>query len=188
MPTPLISTRAKASSPRNGYCSMWACRECYDDFFADVYVAGIWGYGDEQLGRMDGVAEIQLAGAQSWSQLVNYQNTRATTDVILTGDLLNAAPGAEGDQIPGKFSLYNMGNVPSLTYRRWDPNGYKSYDNTMWDHSQVHQWSFSAEGYPGYWYIWAKSTCMKTDDKTTYRFYDNAEQVPANPEAGGYRQ
>ena len=57
----------------------------------------------------------------------------------------------------------------------------------MWDHSQVHQWSFNAPGYPGYWYIFAKSTCTHTVDESIYRFYA-VDQVPANPSGAGWRQ
>lgn len=174
-------------SAATGSCDAWACRQRYDDFNADASAAGYWGWGGNTLGRVDVYAEYQLAGAQTWSKPVTYTNSAATTNVVFTGDLLNSAPGAEGSQVEGAFSLYNAGNIPAGTYASWNPNGYKSYDNKNWDHSQVHQWSFNAPGYEGYWYIYVKSTCTHTSDKSIYRF-DAVDQVPANPDGAGWRQ
>jgi hypothetical protein len=170
-----------------GYCDVWGCRYRYSDFSADADATGIYGFGGTMLGEVKVLAEYQLTGAQTWSKPVQYTNTRATRNVVFTGDLLNAAPGADGSQVDGAWSLYLAGNVPANTMRTWDPNGYKSYDNTMWDHSQVHQWSFEVDGYPGYWYLFVKSTCTHTNDKATYRFYA-VDQVPANATGGGWNQ
>lgn len=182
-----LTSPIKATAPAEGYCEAWACRNRYDDFFADMSVHGIWGWNGTMLGQMDGYADIQLTGAQSWSKPVRYVNTRDTHDVIFTGDLLNAAPGVEGDQIEGKFSLYLAGNAGPGESKTWGPNGYKAYDNTMWDHTLVHQFSFKHAEYPGYWYLYVKSTCMHTNDKQIYRYY-GVRQVPANSDGGGWRR
>jgi len=183
---PANPTPAKKFGPTaTGYCDSWACRERYDDFNADVSASGSWGWGDQLLGTVEVYAEFQLAGAQTWSKPVSYTNTAYTTNVIFTGDLLNSAPGVDGSEVEGAFSLYNAGDISAGSYAAWTPNGYKSYDNTMWDHSQVHQWSFNAPDYPGYWYIYAKSTCTHTADKQIYRF-DQVDQVPANPDGAGW--
>nr|WP_083753294.1 site-specific integrase [Actinosynnema sp. ALI-1.44] len=140
------------------------------------------------LAALTYVPDIQLQGAQSVSNPVRYVNTRATKNVVFTGDLLNSAPGVEGDAIEGKWSIYGpIGSIPANASHSWGPNGYKAYDNTMWDHSLVHQFSFEAEGYPGYWYLYVKSTCTQTDDKQIYRYYD-VRQVPANSDGGGWRR
>jgi hypothetical protein len=170
-----------------GFCDGWACRYRYDDFEADVEVAGNWGWGDQQLGTMQGYADFQLAGAQTTSKPVQYTNTAYTTEVVFSGNLLNAAPGVAGDPVDGTFSVYNAGDVVAGGSTSWLPNGYKSYDNTMWDHSQVIEWAFSAPDYPGYWYLYAKSTCTHTDDKVIYRF-DGVDQVPADPDGAGWNQ
>jgi hypothetical protein len=165
----------------------WACRYRYDDFHADVEVAGNWGWGDQQLGTMQGYADFQLAGAQTTSKPVQYTNTAYTTGVVFSGNLLNSAPGVAGDPVDGTFSVYNAGDVVAGGSTSWLPNGYKSYDNTMWDHSQVIEWAFSAPDYPGYWYLYAKSTCTHTSDKVIYRF-DGVDQVPADPDGAGWNE
>ncbi|MGQ0837853.1 hypothetical protein [Actinokineospora sp.] len=149
-------------------------------------MSGNWGYGGSVLGRVDLYASFQLTGAQTWSKPVQYKNTRSTTEVVFTGDLINSAPGATGNPVPGKWSIYNAGSVPGGLTRSWSPNGYKSYDNTMWDHSQVHQWSWKTSGYSGYWYAYIKSICTRTSDKVTYRFY-SVNQLPANAYGAGWR-
>lgn len=181
-----ISRRASTNDTTN-WCNEWDCRYRYDDFAADLDAAGIYGFGGEWLGRVDVYAFFQLAGAQTWSQDVYYRNSRDSKEVVFVGDLLNAAPGVVGGRVDGAFSLYNAGNVPGGTTKRWDPNGYKSYDNQNWDHTQVHEWAFGIDGYPGYWYLYAKSTCTQTDDKTIYRFY-NVEQVPADANGAGWNR
>jgi hypothetical protein len=130
-----------------------------------------------------------LTGPKTLSKPVYYYNTNASQSVVITGDLINAAPGAAGQQAQGAFNLYNAGDVPGAQQISWSPNGYLSYDHTMWDHSQVHQWSWndiSSACSAGYWYVYMKSTCMHTQDKSTYRF-DAVSQVPASPDGGGWR-
>jgi hypothetical protein len=134
-------------------------------------------------------ATFQITGAQTSSKPFYYYNTSGSQHVVFTGDLINAAPGAVGSEVSGAFSLYNAGTVPAATQIAWNPNGYKSYDNKNWDHSQVQQWSWkatSSDCNSGYWYVFAKSVCMHTSDKVTYRF-DAVSQVPANPDGGGWR-
>lgn len=180
---PSASTPMKAAY--TNYCDPIICWYKYDQKSADVGGSDYWGYGGTQLGNVDVYAGFQLQGAQTVSYPVQYRNSGDTTNVVFTGDLLNAAPGVEGTQVSGKFSLYNAGNVPAGTMATWDPNGYKSYDNTMWDHSQVHEWTWNAPGYPGSWYIYAKSTCTHTFDQINYEFYA-VDQLPANPDGNGW--
>ncbi|HVK21968.1 MAG TPA: hypothetical protein VM677_11465 [Actinokineospora sp.] len=170
----------------SSYCISGNCWNRYSDLQADASISGNWGYGGTILGHVDLYVSYNLAGAETWSKPVQYKNSRATTNVILTGDLINAAPGATGSQVPGKFSLYQAGNIPPGLTRSWAPNGYKSYDNTMWDHSQVHQWSWNTSGYSGYWYAYIKSISTHTPDKVTYRFY-SVNQLPANAYGAGWR-
>jgi hypothetical protein len=179
------SARTAAADDPTIWCNEWGCRYRYDDFAADLDVGGIYGWGDTQLGQMSGYVFFQLSGALTRSDPIQYLNTRDTTNVVFTADLLNSAPGAEGTQVPGQLRMYQAGNAEGGIIRDW-PNGYSSYDNTMWNHSQIQQWSFSVDGYPGYWYIFAKSTCTWTEDKQIYRYFD-VGQVPANANGGGWR-
>ena len=105
--------------------------------------------------------------------------------MTFTGDLLNAAPGAVGSAVPGAYSLYVAGNVPSGYVRAWGPNGYKSLDNTNWDHTQVNEFAWNFPGWSGYWYSYVKSICTHSSDKAIYRF-DSASSLPADYGGGGW--
>jgi hypothetical protein len=73
-------------------------------------------------------------------------------------------------QVPGAFATYVLGSpAPSVQYT-WNPNGYKSYDNTMYDHSQVHEFTWSVAGYPGSWYVYVKSIAAHTSALGTGQF------------------
>lgn len=104
---------------------------------------GSWGYGPTTLGVESHSITWQLTGAESRAQPVSYFNSVPTTDVIFSGDLFNAAPGVEGDPVGGANGVNVVGNVDAFTPTRWNPNGFKSYDNTAYDHSQVIQISWN---------------------------------------------
>ena len=131
-----------------------------------------------------------MTGApQTVSKAVRWWTSRNTNTVIWSGDLLNAAPGATGTAVGGKYAQYIVGNATAYVPRTWDPNGYKSYDNTMYDHSQVDQFSWSLAGYSGYWYAYIKSISAHTTvlgSPAIYRFRA-VTGLPANAYGGGYR-
>jgi hypothetical protein len=168
------------------YCGSNGCYYRYDDFHADFqsYI-GFWGYGSKTLGSQTTYVNWQLTGAQTVSKPAQYQNSVATTTVVFSGDLLNSAPKANGSEISGAYSIFNAGNVPANTTKSWTPNGYKSYDNKNFDHSQVNEFSWNYPGYTGYWYSYVKSICTHSPDKTIYRF-DSVSSLPANYGGGGY--
>lgn len=183
--------RTPAAAPAGywGWCDSWSCRHRTDDFKSDEQLNATWGCGGTTLGAVQVYASFQLTGPKTLSKPVYYYNTSASQTVVITGDLLNSAAGAVGTEVPGAFSLYNAGDVPGAQQISWNPNGYLSYDNKNWDHSQVHQWSWndtSSDCSAGYWYVYAKNICTHTQDKLTYRF-DAVNQVPANPDGGGWR-
>ena len=101
---PAPASTAPKAAAGTGYCEVsgYACRYRYDDFSADVGASGYWGWNGTMLGKVDVYASFQLAGAQTWSKPVSYTNSAATTNVIFTGDLINAAPGAQGSQVAGR--------------------------------------------------------------------------------------
>lgn len=179
--------RAAVTPNSTGYCNSSGCYNRYDDYHVDFGSnSGNWGYGGRVLGQETHYVNWQLTGAQNVSKPVQYFNSVSTTSVVFTGDLINAAAGQTGTEVPGKFSLYNAGNVPANVVARWNPNGYKSYDNTQFDHSQVHQFSWNFPGYSGYWYSYVKSVVSHSPTKTVYKF-NAVNSLPASPYGGGYR-
>jgi len=151
------------------------------------------GYGPTTLGTENHSVHIWLTGSQTWSDDVEYNNSVSTQNVIVSRNLINAAPGAVAQEVPGKFSLYNLGNTTGGHWYKWQPNGYKSYDYTMWDHSQVHQFSWKKSGYAGYWYTYVKSISSHTTQRNipgaTYRYRccSEAEEMPAAWYRAGWR-
>lgn len=185
-PTQAHATPA-LTTPTGGFCNSSGCYHQYDDFKVDFESSnGSWGYGPTTLGVESHSITWQLTGAESRAQPVSYFNSVPTTDVIFSGDLFNAAPGVEGDPVGGANGVNVVGNVDAFTPTRWNPNGFKSYDNTAYDHSQVIQISWKYPGYDGYWYTYTKSPSSHDSAKTTYRF-DGVDQLPSMPFGGGYR-
>lgn len=167
-------------------CIQAGCWYRYDDYSADFGSSfATWGVGTTVLGMMQYYVKWQLAGAQTWSRDISYENSVDTQNVVFTGDLLDAAPSAAGSPISGAANLNVVGSVPAHSLASWDPNGYKSYDNNSWDHTQVLQMSWNYSGYSGYWYTYIKSICTHTDDKEVYKFRE-AYQLPADPIGAGY--
>jgi len=66
--------------------------------FEAVFSSGgaTWGYGPTTLGTENHYIHIWLQGPTTWSDDVEYTNTRTTDQVIIEGNLLNAAPGSGG--------------------------------------------------------------------------------------------
>ncbi len=180
-----------APNSTEGFCNLEGCYDVYDSFHADFQSSnGTWGYGPQVIGNESEYVNWQLIGAQTRANPIRYTNSVPTTNVIFSGDQLNAAPGAEGDPVGGAYDLYNAGDSSVLTPTTWGPDGYQSYDNTAYNHSQVIQVSWKYQGYPGYWYTYVKSPSSYDPNRELYRF-DSASpidtQLPAKAVGGGYR-
>jgi hypothetical protein len=185
-PTMTGAIRGFATVGAPGYCNSSGCYKRYDDFRADFTSnRGAWGFGPKLLGHEDHEVVWQLAGAEMRARPVFYRNSVATTDVIFTGNLVNAAPGRTGDEIEDTYGVHLAGDVEAGHRQAWLPNGYKSYDTDNFDHVQVMQFSWKLPGYPGYWYSWVKSPNATSANKDIYRFR-GVNQLPADPFGGGY--
>lgn len=171
-----------------GICNISGCYNRYDDFHVDFQSSsGTWGYQGTVLGTVYIYVNWQLVGAQTTSKPVQWRTSRTTNTIVFTGDLLNAAKGATGTEVPGTFGLYPFSAATAGILYAWNPNGYRSYDNTMWDHSQVQQFSWSLAGYQGYWYTYVKSISAHTNvlgNSAIYRFRSDLG-LPASPYGGG---
>jgi hypothetical protein len=172
-----------------GFCNVSGCYYKYDDFHSDFQSSnGFFGVAGQTLGTVSFYVDWQITGASTVSRPVRWSTTSATVGVLWSGDLINAAKGVVGTQVPGAFAPYVLGSAaPSVQYT-WNPNGYKSYDNTMYDHSQVHEFTWSVAGYPGSWYVYVKSISAHTSALGTgaiYRFRSDLG-TPASPYGGGY--
>jgi hypothetical protein len=186
-PTAAGAVRGFASVDAPGYCNSSGCYKRYNDFYADfVSNRGSWGYGPKVLGYEDHQVEWRLSGAQMRARPVYYRNSVDTIDVVLSGNLLNAAPGRPGDAVDGTFGFYLAGKVTAGVRAGWRPNGYKSYDQSSFDHVQAMEFSWRHPDYPGTWYAWVKSPNATSPNKDVYRFR-GVDQLPAQPFGGGYK-
>ena len=180
---------ATVTPAATGFCNSSGCYERYDDFHADFdsYDA-TFGYGTKVLGSEHHYVDWQITGAQIVAKPAQMYTSISTTSLIYTGDLLNAAPGATGSSISGKYATYSAGNAAPFEVKAWLPNGYKSYDNTMWDHSQVVEFTWNVPGYSGYWYAYVKSISSHTTVLGTGAIYRFAAVtgLPASPYGGGW--
>jgi hypothetical protein len=71
-----------------------------------------------------------------------------------------------------------------------NPSGYSFYNNTMYYHNVVTQFSWNVPGYPGYWYFYARSLCSHTKTRgnaAMYRFAPLSTGLPGDKSAAGYR-
>ena len=172
------------------FCINLGCYWRYDDFHSDFKShKWAWGYGKTTLGQMDFYINIQQQGAEAVAKPVRYENSGATDDVTFEGELLNAAPGAAGTPVAGTYAHHDAGHVAAGGSAHWQPNGYKNYNNTMWDHSTVGEVTWKKSGYPGRWFFYVKSISSHADKLgtgATYRLR-HAHQLPAQAEGAGYR-
>jgi hypothetical protein len=186
--TKLSGSALATASAVTGWCHANAgCWQRTSDFEAqETSSLAVWGWNTTQLGEERHFIHIYLRGSQSWTNDIEYFNTHAASSVIVSGQLLNAAPGAVGQAVSGTFSTFSAGAVPAYTWRNvFTPNGYKSYNNTMWDHSQAHEFTWKVSGYPGYWWTSVKSISSHTTTRNVtgaiYRFRccTEAAEMPA---------
>jgi len=127
-----------------------------------------YGYGKDILGTAYASAAWQLSGAQSWSKPVRFRATGEIQNMAFSGEMFNGAPKIPhgGSEISGTRAVSGTtaSAAPNTTIS-WNPNGYKAYNNTIYDHNVVTEFSWSVPGYPGYWYFYARSLCSHTTKK-----------------------
>ena len=98
------------------------------------------------------------------------------TNVVFSAAMFNGAPGVPhgGSEIRKSRSVSPSTPVvgPDTTVS-WSPNGYIFYNNTMYDHNVVTEFSWNVPGYRGYWYLYVRSLCSHTKtlgSSAQYRF------------------
>lgn len=118
----------------------------------------------------------KLAGALSWSSVVTWKATSEAKHIIFSSTLFNGSPRAAHGGSPvshtTSFSPTTAFAAPG-TAVSWRPNGYKAYDQTMWDHNVITEFSWSVPGARGYFWMYARSPCSHTAVRNrgaSYRF------------------
>jgi hypothetical protein len=109
--------------------------------------------------------------------------TDHTRDVGFNAEMFNGAPNAPHGGSPirrTKAHSHLYSYVPSYHEMTWD---YWEYDDDMWDHNIVNQFTWSAPGYSGYFYFYVRSPTAHT-----YRLGGNAQYYFNDPAAGGLPQ
>jgi hypothetical protein len=161
-----------------GYCNYTGSCFVQRDAFTASW-SGTVAYGTRVSGLLGyATADItwQLIGAQSWSSTVKWKAISQTRHVVFSAAMYNGAPGVPH----GGSVLWHTRSVsPSTpvagpsTSISWRPNGYKAYDNTMWDHNVLTEFSWSVPGTPGYFWMYVRSPSSHTTKRgsgASYRF------------------
>jgi plastocyanin len=177
-----------------GYCILQSgCWIRTDDFKASWSATVVYGYGSTRLGTAKGSITWQLVGARSISKPIRWSASGQTRNVMFSAAMYNGAPGVPhgGSYIRDSqaFSPSTAVAGPGTTIS-WNPNGYSFYNNTMYDHNVVTQFSWNVPGYPGYWYFYARSLCSHTKTRgnaAIYRFAQLSTGMPGDKSSAGYR-
>jgi hypothetical protein len=181
---PTYRDRYCLGGPENGA----VCWTVLDDFTGYFDGSGIFGWDTTVVGSVEVIAEYKITGSNITSKPVTFLASVGTTEVTFEGDLLNACGGQAGNAVDGKYSFYTIGSLGANQGAFWDPNGYNSY----WDggvcKSQVHEWVWRVDDYPGRWYLVGKSMVAALEGNDPLYRFASAQPVdlPDTPFTGQY--
>lgn len=95
------------------------------------------------------------------------------SDVVFEGERLYysaAHPEGTGVRDGDTFAFKDYGGSPAYTRRYWLPKGYVAYESTVQHTGVVHEWTWRVSGYPGRWFMYAKSVKADRRDSGAYWF------------------
>jgi len=176
---------------QEGYCSAKGCWNRLSDFEASWSADFTYGWGSTRLGTGTASITWKLVGARSTSKPIRWKASGQTRNVVFEAAMFNGAPGVAhgGSYIKGSRSYSPSTPVGSPgTTISWYPNGYSYYNNTMYDHNVVTEFSWNVPGYPGYWYLYARSLCSHTKtlgSSALYRF-GSLTALPGDSASAGW--
>ena len=188
------STTSQPSSAmvgREGYCSATGCWNRLDDLVASWSADFTYGWGSTRLGTGTASITWKLAGARSYSKPIRWKASGQTRNVVFSAAMFNGAPGVPhgGSEIRKSRSVSpSTAVVGPDTSVSWSPNGYSFYNNTMYDHNVVTEFSWNVPGYPGYWYLYVRSLCSHTKtlgSSAQYRF-GSLTDLPGDKASAGW--
>jgi hypothetical protein len=146
------------------------------------------------LGHCFGVDHLAVGRRTQLQQADSLERSGQTRDVLFSGAMFNGAPGVPHGGSAIRGSLGFSRNTPVAgpgTTISWNPDGYSYYNNSMYDHNVVTEFSWEVPGYPGYWYFYVRSLCShttRTGRYASYRFAPLAGGLPGDKAAAGHRR
>jgi hypothetical protein len=148
---------------------------------------GPYGYGKETLGTASFTTVWKINGGTIVSNPTYMTSTRNMKDVLIEGDRLYLSDKhPEGAQVDGgsKRGYYGPHRVSAGDQYKWVPKGYSSFENTVKVTSQVNEFIWHDDQYPGRWFVYFKSI-VADKSGATYKFRAN-EALPTDASKGGY--
>lgn len=175
-----------------GFCSyQYSCWSRADDFNAKWDGRVAYGYGRTTLGTAYGSVAWQLVGGRSISWPIRWSASGQTEDVMFSATMFNGVPGVPRGGSPIRGSLDFSNNTPIVGSNRLVYWSYSHYNDSMYDHNVVTEFSWEVPGYPGYWYFYVRSLSSHTTRlgrSAIYRFAPLFGGLPGDKDGAGHRR
>jgi hypothetical protein len=157
-----------------------------DSTHAEFYGTFIWGYGSTQFGGGTNYIKWTLNGSTMTENPVRFQVARATTKSVFSGELFNGAANVPHGGSPLKACTQgSVGIQGGGITRAWPNGGCALQDSSNYDHNMVGEMSWYTNGYPGDWWVYARSPVAHAADKANFRF-TSASTRPGDAANSGY--
>lgn len=193
---PAVKGKCRFISPL-GKGRAW-CRR--DDLLSEFRSTGAIGFGKGVLGSVTVSFTVTLKLKQAHSLPVSFRTTaRHVTDLAVQGNRLyyTSSCSAGCAVKPSVAEQHKFsGPVPRNHTISW-PHGYKATEKPVHDGAVFHQWTFHVHGYPGHWFVFAKSIHYKfaafkdghlSDRSEFYEAGTWQKRLGVNPAGGGWTQ
>jgi len=180
-----------------GKGAAWCYREAG---LSEFMSTGFIGYGKGVLGSVTVSFTVTLRLKESHSLPVAFRTTaRHVIDLEMQGNRLyySSACAAGCPVQPNVYAQHKFsGGILRDRTVDW-PHGYKATEPAVHDGAVFHQWVFHVSGYPGHWFIFAKSIHYKFVPFKNGQLSDRAEfykpgiwqkRLGVNPAGGGWTQ
>jgi hypothetical protein len=168
-------------------------RGCYNKTAAHLLEyegSGEYGYGDTVLGYISWMWNDAISGAAYYSNPISARLSSNSEGVTLSVERLDVSSGGAGSAESGGSTYRDnyFGSVAGDTTSTWR-EAYTGFDNTVPWMSVLHKADWQVPGYPGHWYVAAKSIrayLVNGDTNSAQYWYDGNNSLPDNPESAGY--
>lgn len=148
-----------------------------------------YGYGKKTLGKATLYYEVALHGRRSKSDPVRFESSAAVRHLIIKGDRLyydsNSPAGHSISPGVRESYLHHPATVPARTLVVW-PGGYEAFEKApVHVGAVIHTWTWNVRGYPGTWFVFAKSIHYFFRGKSAFFYKRWRKRLGQNPVGWG---